>query len=339
MKLLDKYVYKKFIAYEFSLIILFSILVVASQVMHLPSVFYHIGIFQFILSLLLINISFFKLQYFIATTLAFFFTGINLKETREIIAIKSIGISKKYLLSLIFKISIVLALLSILFSFFIIPKANRERVKFITKSVRNYYMESVQPKNFFKFPGDSVIYIEDKNKNQFIDIFLFSKKDGRLITAKNAFIKNGLLILENGLMQIPSKKGFSVLKFEKYEFKLYINYKKDYTYDDFELKKLIELTLSPNKNEKNKAYSIIFERIGYVIPFFFFGIIAFFIGIGIEKDKEILLGGIILFTILYIFVNFYLLKLIEKGYLNSLVYLVIISLIMYVSAIYSYKKG
>lgn len=339
MKLLDKYVYKKFIAYEFSLIILFSVLVVASQVMHLPSVFYHIGIFQFIASLLLINISFFKLQYFIATILAFFFTGINLRETREIIAIKSLGISKKYLLSLIFKISIILALLSILFSFFIIPKANRERAKFITESVRNYYMESVQPKNFFKFPGDTVIYIEDKNKNQFVDVFLFSKKDGRLITAKKAFMKNGLLILEKGLIQIPSEKGFSVLKFEKYELKLDVNYKKDYTYDDFKLKKLIELTSSSNKDEKNKAYSVIFERIGYIIPFLFIGIIAFFIGVGIEKEKEILLGAIILFFILYTFVNFYLLKLIEKGVLNPFLYLAVISLIMYISAVYSYKKG
>ena len=339
MKLLDRYIYTKFIAYEAGLLALFSVLVISSQIMHLPSVFYHIGIFQFIASLLLINISFFKLQYFIATTLAFFFTGINLKETREIIAIKSLGVSKKYLFSLILKISLVLVLFSILISFFIVPKANRERAKFITESVRNYYMESIQPKNFFKFPGDTVIYVENKNKNLFEDVFLFSKRDGRLITAKKAFIKGGLLILDNGLVQIPSEKGFSILKFERYELKLDINYKKDYTYDDFKLKKLIELTASSNKNERNKAYSVIFERIGYVIPFLFIGVIAFFIGVGIEKEKEILLGGIILFIISYTFVNFYLLKLIEKGILNPILYLAIIILIMSVSAIYSYKKG
>ena len=128
------------------------------------------------------------------------------------------------------------------------------------------------------------------------------------------------------------------MKFKRYELKLDINYKKDYTYDDFKLKRLIELTSSSDKNEKNKAYSVIFERIGYVIPFLFIGVIAFFIGVGIEKEKEILLGGIILFIILYTFVNFYLLKLIEKGILNPFVYLAIISLIMYISAVYSYRK-
>lgn len=339
MKILDKYIYKRFLAYEIGLLSLFSILIISSQIMHLPSVFYHIGILQFVGSLFLINISFLKLQYFIATTLAFFFTGIHLKESREIIAIKSLGVSKKYLLKLILKTSIILIIFAVIFSFFLVPKANRERAKFITDSVRNYYMEAIQPKNFFKFPGDSVIYVEDKQNNTFKDIFLFSKKDGRLITAEEAYLKNSILILKKGLIQIPSKDGFSILKFKKYELKLDINYKKDYTYDDFKLKKLIKLAFSKDKDEKNKAIAVIFERIGYIIPFFFIGIISFFLAVGIEKEKEILLGSIILFIIAYTFTNFYLLKLVEKGILNPIFYLSGIILILTGLAVYLYKRG
>ena len=307
--------------------------------MHLPSVFYHIGFFEFISSLLLINLSFFKLQYFIATTLGFFFTGVSLKENREIIAIKSLGIPKKYLLRLILNISIFLSIFAVIVSFLIVPTANRERAKFITQSVRNYYMESIQPKNFFKFPGDTVIYIENKSKNRLEDIFLYNKSSGNLITAKTARLKNGLLILENGLIQIPSKDGFSILEFKKYEFKIDIDYKKDYTYDDFRFSRLLRLTYSKSLSEKNKAFSVIFERIGYVIPFMFIGVIAFFIGLSIQKEKEILLAIVVLFIVIYISLNFYLLKLIEKGVLNPIVYIGIIASVLYIMAGYFYKKG
>lgn len=339
MKILTKILIKRFLFYFFVLNGIFSLIVISSQMLSLPSVFYHINIFRFLESLILINLSFFKLQLLFSFGIAFLLLGISIRENREIYAIYSSGISKSFFRKIIITLSILVAVFSALVSFYIVPKANRERTKFITVNVKKYFLDAIQPKNFKNLPGNYIIYISKKNKNNMKDILIYNKKTGYLITAQNAILNGNYLTLLNGIVQIPSKEGFSVLKYEKYIFNLEIEYLKSYSFKDFELKNLLALTKSNIKEEKLKAISVIFERIGYIIPFFFLGIIGFFLGISISKDKDFLLALFLTILIIYISINYYLIKLIQKGSLNPLLYIFIITVILFSISHYLYKKN
>jgi len=339
MKLLTKFLLKRFTFYFLTIFGIFSLIIISSQMLHLPSVFFHINILRFLESLALINLSFLKLQFLFSFSLSFLFLGISIKENREIYAIYSLGVPQTYFMRFITYISILGVISSIFISFMIVPKANRERIKFITVNVKKYFLDSLQPGNFVKLPGNYTIYITDKNNKEMKNILIYNKQNRYLITAKKAYFKGTNLTLLNGILQIPSKEGFNILKYERYIFDLKIEYLKNYSITDFRLKDLIKLTKSKVKKEKQKAISVISERIGYIIPFLFIGTIGFFIGLKLNKEKDFILFIFLLFLVVYISLNYYLLKLIENGKIVPFVYILFIALILGFSSVYLYKKN
>ncbi len=311
-KLLYKYISNGILKIFFGLLILFSVIIVSSQFMHLPSVVYFMDILKFLKLIFFIDFSFFKYQLLFAFILATTLFGYSLKEKREIYAIYASGISTKDLLKPVFFISIVLSTFALIISLYITPYANRERANFITLSVKEYFMESVQPKNFSKVGKDIVIYAKNKKDNIIENLFIHMHKKGWTITAKKARFIGSNLILENGFIQIPQKDSFNILFFKKYIFSIDISYIKKYSLEDYENKKLLKLARKKDKKGL-KAIAILTDRISFFIPFLFIGSIGFLIGIGNISSKEYVLSLSLLISIFYLLINFLSIKFISNG--------------------------
>ena len=311
-KLLYRYISAGILKIFLGLIVLFSVIIVSSQFMHLPSVVYFMDFFKFLKLIFFIDFSFFKYQLLFAFILAATLFGYSLKEKREIYAIYASGISTKTLLKPVFFISIFLSIIALIISLFITPYANRERANFITVSVKEYFMESIQPKNFSKVGKDIVIYAKSKKDNLIENLFIHMHKKDWTITAEKAKFIGSNLILENGFIQIPQKNNFDVLFFKKYIFSIDINYIKKYSLEDYENKKLIEIIRKKGKKSL-KAQAILTDRVSFFIPFLFIGVIGFLIGISNISSKEHVLSFSLLISIVYLFINFLSVKLISGG--------------------------
>ncbi len=323
MKLLYRYVLINILKNFFMFILLFSVIIISSQFMHLPSVVYFMNIFQFFKLIFFVNFSFFKYQLLFAFFLSSVLVGYNMRESRELHAVYASGISKRQLLTPIMYLSVVFTLFAFIVSFFIVPYANRERANFITVNVKRYFLESIQPKNFSKISSDIVIYAEKKENKNIDNLFIFMQKKGQAITAQKAKFVGTNLILKNGFIQIPDKNGFNILFFKEYIFNLDVKYMKRYSMEDFENKKLFEIVNS-NGKKKFKALSILSDRFVFGIPFLFIGFIGFLIGIQSFKSREFVISVVILISIGFLLINFISIKLVSQGHLPFYIHPILI---------------
>lgn len=330
-KLLYRYISIGILKIFLGLLVLFSVIIVSSQFMHLPSVVYFMDFLSFLKLIFYIDFSFFKYQLLFAFILASTLFGYSLKEKREIYAIYASGISTKQILKPVIFISLFLSIIALIISLFITPYANRERANFITVSVKEYFMESIQPKNFSKIGKDVVIYAGSKKNNTIENLFIHMHKRGWTITAKKATFLGSNLILENGFIQIPQRDSFDILFFKKYIFSIDVNYIKRYSLEDYENKRLFELAKS-NTKKGLKAKAVLIDRFSFFIPFLFIGSIGFLLGISNISSKEYILSIALLLSIFYLLINFLGVKLISNGSLPF--YSLPILEILYFSGIY-----
>ena len=324
MKILYRYISWNLIKNFLLLIGFFSIVIVSSQLLHLPSILYHIGLFKFLQVLFFVNLSFLKYQVFFGFFIASLIVGYSLRENREIYAIYSSGVSRGQLVSPVIWLSIVFVILAGIISLFLVPYANRERAQFITINVKQHILDSVSEKNFMKLSERLTIYVGKKNENSMEDIFIYNGNGGLSISAKKATFRGNHIILKNGYIQIPSQEGFNLLKFEKYDFDLSVDYMKKYEFEDMENEKLINIIKGKNKRQINRAIAVLTDRILFTIPFLFIGIIGFLMGIQVEKSRDTLIGIVVIISIIYMAFNTYFIKLIQKGSINPAVYAVIV---------------
>ncbi|WP_029519779.1 LptF/LptG family permease [Persephonella sp. IF05-L8] len=324
MKILYRYISWNLIKNFLLLIGFFSIVIVSSQLLHLPSVLYHIGFFKFLQVLFFVNLSFLKYQVFFGFFIASLIVGYSLRENREIYAIYSSGISRGQLISPVLWLSIVFVVVAGVISLFLVPYANRERAQFITVNVKQHILDSISEKNFMKLSERLTIYVDKKNENSMEDIFIYNGNGGLSISAKEATFKGNHIILKNGYIQIPSQEGFNFLKFEKYDFDLSVDYMKKYEFEDLENKKLIEFIKGKDNKQKNRAIAVLTDRVLFTIPFLFIGIIGLLMGIQIEKSRDTLIGIAVIISIIYMTFNTYFIKLIQKGNLHPAIYLIVV---------------
>ena len=337
MKILYKYISIGIAKYFLILIAFFSVVIVSSQLLHLPSIMYHTGIFKFFQTLFFVNLSFFKFQLFFGFFIASLFVGYGLRENREIYAIYSAGISKNQILIPVFVISIFFLIFALIVSMLIVPFANRERAQFITINVKKHILDSLVEKNFMKLSENITIYVQKKENNEMRNIFIFNRKEGLTITAQKAIFINNILTLKNGFIQIPGNNGFNLMKFDTYRFTLDIKYMKKYQFEDLDNETLINI-IKTNSKEKFKAIGVLTDRILFSIPFLFIGVLGFMMGIEMSKNRDSLIGLVVLISIIYLVLNTYSIKLIQKSSINPLFYLLF--LIVYFGGItyYFYKK-
>lgn len=320
MKILDRYLIKNFIGKFIILIGIFSIVITSSQLLHLPSFAYGMNLIDFVQLLLLIDISFLKYQILFGFFISWLLVGIHIRESNEIYAIYSLGISQKHLIKSIFITTLFFSILAILISTILVPYANRERAKFLTVKVKSYILESIQPKNFSKINENISVYVEDKMKNTLKNIIIYNKSNSYLITAKEGLFFQDKVILNDGYIHIPSEKSFNIMKYERYSFNLDTSYIKDIPLEDYKTSQLTEVFLTKSQ-EYEKAFAILIDRVFFVIPFIFIGYIGFLSGINLYRSKEILLTFVISISIFYMMMNYFFVKMIEKNVIFSVIYL------------------
>ncbi len=337
MKILYLYIGKSILKYFFVLIGFFSIVIVSSQLLHLPSIIYHAGLIKFLQVLFFVNLSFLKYQLFFGFFLSSVLVGYSLRENREIYAIYSAGISKNQLVFPLAFVSLIFVVIALLVSLFTVPYANRERAQFITLNVKKHILDSIVQQNFMKLSEDLTIYVTKKEDNKMRDIFIYNRAKGITITAKQAEFINNRLILKNGYIQLPSEEGFNILRFEKYRFILDVKYIKRYEFEDLDNKTLLKIVRSDSKL-KNQAVAVLTDRLLFGIPFIFSGILGFLMGVQINRSRDTVVTLAILISIFYLVINTYFIKLIQKGSINPVIYGVILSLYFGLLMFYFYRK-
>jgi lipopolysaccharide export system permease protein len=324
MKILDKYLIKLFFKNFVLLIGIFSLIIISSQLLHLPSFAYSMNIIDFSKLLFLIDISFIKYQLLFAFFISWLLVGISLRDKNEIYAVYSAGISRKQLLKSVFIMTVIFVIIAFVFSTIIVPAANRERYKFLTYKVKSYILENVSPKNFSKINDNVSVYVEKKEKNTFYNILIYNASNGYLITAKEGMFISNNLILKDGYIQLPSEKSFDIIKYERYTFSLDVSYIKEVSMEDFKTEDLLKLAV-----EDGKVLSILADRFYFAIPFMFLGFIGFLSGINTYRSKETLLTFAVSLSIGYMVLNYYFLKIIEKIPVLFFVYPIVLVAIFY----------
>lgn len=317
------------------LIGIFSLIVISSQLLHLPSFAYGMNILDFSRLLILLDISFIKYQLLFGFFIGWLLVGISIRERNEIYALFSAGISKQKLLKPVFITTVMFVLTSFIFSLVIIPYANRERAKFLTYKVRDYILENISSKNFSKVSEKITVYIEKKEGNIFYNVFIYNLSNGYLITAKEGTFFRNKLLLKDGYIQIPSEKSFNTIKYEKYKFNIDVTYLKEIPIEDYKTSILVK-TFFDKYNAKEKVLTVLADRIFFFIPFAFLGYIGFLIGLMLFQSKESLLVYSISIGISYMILNFYFLKLIEKLPILFFVYPLV--LVVFFLSVYKYQN-
>ncbi len=323
MKKLHKYLLNNFLKTFISLIALFSLVVVSSQLLNLPSSMYRSGFLGFLKALLLINFSFFKIELLFAFLIASMLTTFMLKEKREIYAIYSTGISKSQLMKPFILVTAGMSIFALITSLFLVPWANRERSKFFTLSVKEHFLESIQKKNFFELTKGITIYVHNKEDNRVDKIFIYNRDTGQAISAKEGLFEGTGLIMKNGYIQIPEKKNFSLLKFKKYSLNFNVDYVKKYSITYYKNSVLWKIYKTKAK-EYRRALSILVDRFTFIIPFMFMGILGFYMGLSHIQGKDYLIGLSVVILIVYMVINFLFLKLIEKNGLHPAIYVAVV---------------
>ncbi|WP_457623585.1 LptF/LptG family permease [Persephonella sp.] len=337
MKILYKYITKGILRNFLILLAVFSIVIVSSQLLHLPSVMYHADLNSFFKLLFLMNLSFLKFQILFAFFLSTALFGFSMRENREIYAVYSSGISKFNLIKPILFISIVMFFLSLVVSLLLVPYANRERADFITFNIKRYFLDSVQEKNFFQLSNEITVYTEKKDGNRFEKIFIYNNQEGQTITAEEAFFDTTTFFLKKGYIQIPDKHGFNIIKFESYRFNIDVDYLKKFSIEDYKNSDLINIIKNKSENF-NKAVAVMTDRLLFGIPFLFMGILGFMIGLKTVKGKDTVIAISVLISIVYLILNFYFIKILGKGKIDPTIYLAV--LLIYFSSLtyFFYRK-
>jgi lipopolysaccharide export system permease protein len=136
--------------------------------------------------------------------ISIYYTLIKYEENNELKIFWLIGIEKKSLINQILKFSLLIMICTLLMQAIIVPLLQMKARQFIQKSNIDYFPSLIQEKKFIDTVSGLTIYIEEKNKNFFTNIFLEEKKDNK---KQIIFAKRGQLIISQKERKIELKDG------------------------------------------------------------------------------------------------------------------------------------
>lgn len=139
-------------------------------------------------------------------------------ETRELIILKNIGLTKLQLLRPIIYLSIIITIFSYFLTLFLIPKIYYKISKTKTRIQNNMSVSMIKENNFFTF-GTFTIYASKKENESFDNIIIYNVDDNNsLLQAKKAIVLNNNIKFINGTLQEFSKnnKEQKILFFDEY---------------------------------------------------------------------------------------------------------------------------
>jgi len=157
-----------------------------------------------------------------------FFTISKYEENNEILIFWNYGIKKTEFINKIIKFSFIYFLISVIFSFLIVPKTQDLARSYIRDSKIDYFPSLIKSQHFNDTVENLTIFVEEKIENGLIkNIFIKENYDGnrtKIINAKEGVLvkKNNffyLVLLDGKIINIDSRNT-NIIKFEKTEFNL-----------------------------------------------------------------------------------------------------------------------
>jgi len=157
-----------------------------------------------------------------------FFTISKYEENNEILIFWNYGIKKSEFINKIIKFSFIYFLISIIFSFLIVPKTQDMARSYIRSSSIDYFPSLIKSQHFNDTVSNLTIFVEDKSSDGLIkNIFIKENFDGnrsKIISAREGVLakKNGFyyLVLFDGKIINIDIKNTNIIQFEKTEFNL-----------------------------------------------------------------------------------------------------------------------
>ena len=157
-----------------------------------------------------------------------FFTISKYEENNEILILWNYGIKKTEYINKIIKFSFIYFLISVIFSFLIVPKTQDLARSYIRDSKIDYFPSLIKTQHFNDTVANLTIFVEEKTSNGLIkNIFIKENYDGnrsKIINAREGVLvkKNNffyLVLLDGKIINIDSRNT-NIIKFEKTEFNL-----------------------------------------------------------------------------------------------------------------------
>ena len=157
-----------------------------------------------------------------------FFTISKYEENNEILIFWNYGIKKSEFINKIIKFSFIYFLISVIFSFLIVPKTQDMARSYIRNSSIEYFPSLIKKQHFNDTVSNLTIFVEDKTADGLIkNIFIkqnFKGNRSQIISAREGVLakKNGsfYLILFNGKIINIHIRNTNIIQFEKTEFNL-----------------------------------------------------------------------------------------------------------------------
>ncbi len=209
MKILDKYIIKKFLsAFVFSILLIIGLAIVIDLTEKIDNFFekqapLHAIIFDYYLNFIPFYVNLFM---FLFVFISVVFITSKMTQDTEIIAILSSGVSFRRLMYPYFVAAFILAILSFLLSNFVIPPANRVRLNFEDTYVHNTYYNKDRNIHRQIEPG-VFIYMESFNTRRNSGYqFSIEKFEGKELKSK---------IMAQRIDWDTSKGKWKILRYQK----------------------------------------------------------------------------------------------------------------------------
>jgi len=222
-----------------------------------------------------------------------FYVTIKYENNNELIIFWNFGINKIQLINFIFKFSIILMLIQLIFSSIIVPKSQDLARTFLRSSTVNFYENFIKPRRFNDTIKKVTIYSEKKDKKgNLYNLYLKKEtnEDNFQITyAKKGYFKefNNLpvLVLFNGETITSKNNEITNFSFSKSDFPIsnsetgtFHSYQKTQELSSYNLISCTKFLIASKKNKihpkilncsksnENNIFKEIYKR--FIIPFY-----------------------------------------------------------------------
>ena len=222
-----------------------------------------------------------------------FYVTIKYENNNELIIFWNFGINKIQLINFIFKFSIILMIIQLIFSSIIVPKSQDLARSFLRSSTVNFYENFIKPKRFNDTIKKITIYSERKDiKGNLYNLYLKKEIDQnnfQITYAKKGYFKefNNLpvLVLFDGETITGKNNEITNFSFSKSDFPInntetnsFVVQQKTQELSSYNLLRCMDFLISSNKNKKdpkiinciernkNNIFKEIYKR--FIIPFY-----------------------------------------------------------------------
>jgi lipopolysaccharide export system permease protein len=222
-----------------------------------------------------------------------FYVTIKYENNNELIIFWNFGINKIQLINFIFKFSIILMLIQLIFSSIIVPKSQDLARSFLRSSTVNFYENFIKPRRFNDTIKKVTIYSEKKDKKgNLYNLYLkkeTNKENFQITYAKKGYFKefNNLpvLVLFNGETITSKNNEITNFSFSKSDFPInnsetsaFHSQQKTQELSSYNLMSCIKFLISSKKNKinpkilncsksnKDNIFKELYKR--FIIPFY-----------------------------------------------------------------------